>query len=60
MKILILVKPLTSICYRLVEKEQEHSASLSEAVTALRQDELKKLNDTIEKMKLENEVYRCI
>ena len=34
----------------------EHSASLSGAVTALRQDESKRLNDAVEKIRSEEEV----
>lgn len=41
---------------RLVENDLEHNASLSGAVTALRQDEFKRMNDAMEKTKLEEKV----
>ena len=40
----------------LVEAELEHSASLSGAVTALRQDEHKRMTEAVEKIKSEEEV----
>lgn len=40
----------------LVGAEMEHSASLSGAVTALRQDESKRMSDVVEKIKSEEEV----
>lgn len=41
---------------RLMENDLEHNASLSGAVTALRQDELKRMDDVIERTKLEEKV----
>lgn len=40
----------------LVESELEHSASLSGAVTALRQDEQTRMNEAVAKTRLEVEV----
>lgn len=41
-----------------MENDLEHNASLSGAVTALRQDELKRMNAVMEKTKLEEKVQR--
>ena len=43
-------------CTRLVEMDLEHSAALSGAITALRQDEQTRLNDVIAKTRAEEEV----
>ena len=46
-----------------MEAELEHSASLSGAVMALRQDEHKRMTDAVERIKSEEEVateYDCI
>jgi hypothetical protein len=40
----------------LVENDLEHNASLSGAVTALRQDELKRMNDAMENIRQEEKV----
>lgn len=45
------------LCFRLVEMNLEHTASLSGAVTALRQDEKTRLDDAIAKSRAEEEVH---
>ena len=46
----------THVCFRLVEMDLEHTAALSGAVTALRQDEKTRLDDAIAKTRAEEEV----